>query len=206
MPRPVDHERRRARRLQIIDAGLTAFARYGYAGATTSLICRTAEIGSGTFFHYFPTKADLLVAILEVGTTETREFFAAQEGRTDARQVVLDYVRHAATDMEDERAVGFVNAVAGRIGDAAVAAALEAEARTVRVGLRTWIARAQRDGSVRTDLAVGRLVDWVVLLLDGFASQVAGRAEFVATRETPMLLEQAERLLDLSPGSGDNRR
>lgn len=195
MPRPVDPERHRARRLQIIDAGLTAFAAHGYARATTALICRTAGIGSGTFFHYFPTKNDLLVAIIELGTTETHAFFTAQEGRADARQVLLDYVRHAAAELEDERAAGFVNAVTGQITDPAVTAALAADDRTVRVGLHTWVERAQRAGSVRTDLPADRLVDWIVLLLDGFASQVAQRPGFEATRELPMLLEQARRLL-----------
>jgi len=199
VPRPVDPERHAARRRQIIDAGLTVFAARGYAGATTALICRTAGIGSGTFFHYFPTKADLLVAILELGTTETRDFFSAQDGRSDSAQVLLDYVRHAAANLEDERAAGFVNAVAGQTSTAAVAAALEAEDRAVRDGLYVWVERAQHDGSVRTDLPVSQLVAWIILVLDGFASQVAARAEFRATRETPMLLEQVQRLLDSGP-------
>ncbi|KIH98050.1 TetR family transcriptional regulator [Streptomonospora alba] len=195
MPRPIDPERHRARRLQIIDAGLTVFASHGYAGATTALICRTAGIGSGTFFHYFPTKADLLAAIIEWGTAETREFFAAQEGRADARQVLFDFVRHATAELEDERAAGFVRAVGGQVGDTGVAAALEADDRAVRLGLRTWVERAQGDGGVRTDLPADRLVEWIVLLLDGFASLVAGRSGFEAAREAPMLLEQTERLL-----------
>lgn len=199
VPRPVDPELRRARRLQIIDAGLTVFAARGYAGATTALICCTAGIGSGTFFHYFPTKADLLVAILELGSAETRDFFSAQEGRTDSLQVLLDYVRHAAADLEDERAAGFVNAVAGQTDNAAVTAALEADDRTVRAGLHAWVERAQHDGSVRTDLPVSQVVDWIVLMLDGFAGQVAARAEFQATRETPMLLDQVQRLLNAGP-------
>lgn len=199
MPRPVDPERHAARRLQIIDAGLTVFAARGYAGATTALICRTAGIGSGTFFHYFPTKADLLLAILELGTIETCDFFSAQEGRTDSVQVVLDYVRHAAADLEDERAAGFVNAVAGQTSNAAVTAALEAEDRGVRDGLHPWVERAQHDGSVRTDLSVSQLIDWIILVLDGFASQVAARPDFQAVGETPMLLEQMHRLLHTGP-------
>ena len=95
MPRPVDPKRHRARRLQIIDAGLTVFARQGYAGATTSAICKEAGIGSGTFFHYFQTKNSLVLAILEEGAAETREFFAAREGRDDAVVVLVDDVLYS---------------------------------------------------------------------------------------------------------------
>ena len=64
MARTVDPERHLARRLVIIDAALTCFAATGYAGTSTAAICREAGIGSGTFFHYFPTKQSLLLAIL----------------------------------------------------------------------------------------------------------------------------------------------
>ena len=71
MARTVDPERHLARRLVIIDAALTCFAASGYAGTSTAAICREAGIGSGTFFHYFPTKQSLLLAILALGTEET---------------------------------------------------------------------------------------------------------------------------------------
>src|SRR5690625_7667153 len=98
MPRPVDPERHRARRLHITDAGLTVVARHGYAGATTAAICREAGIGSGTFFHYFPTKESLVVAILAEGTAETQEFFDAQEGRTDSAAVVRSEERRVGKE------------------------------------------------------------------------------------------------------------
>ncbi|QUH03542.1 TetR/AcrR family transcriptional regulator [Saccharopolyspora erythraea] len=196
MPRPVDPERHRARRLQIIDAGLTAFSRHGYAGATTAVICRTAGVGSGTLFHYFPTKDSLLVAILELGTTETREFFAAQEGRDDSREVLLDYVRHAVADLRDERAAGFIAAVGGVVSNELVATALRADEEAIREGLTTWTERAQSGGQIRTDLSARQVADWIALLLDGFADRITAQGEFDADRETPLLLELTELLLD----------
>lgn len=64
VPRTVDPARHAARRLGIIDAALTRFAADGYEATTTASICAEAGIGSGTFFHYFPTKADVLLGIL----------------------------------------------------------------------------------------------------------------------------------------------
>ena len=83
MARTVDPERHLARRLVIIDAALTCFAATGYAGTSTAAICREAGIGSGTFFHYFPTKQSLLLAILALGTEETRAWFAARADDED---------------------------------------------------------------------------------------------------------------------------
>lgn len=195
MARPIDLERNRARRLQIIDAGLTVFARHGYKGATTAAICREAGIGSGTFFHYFPTKDQLLVAILREGEAETQSFFAAQEGRADARAVLHDYVAHAVSDLRDPRASGFIAAVAGPAMGAEVTASLQRLDQDVRAALAVWIGAAQRDGQVRRDLSAERIARWILALVDGFAGQVGEGSGFEAEREEPVLHEVTERFL-----------
>lgn len=200
MPRPVDPALRRARRLQIIDAGLTAFAEHGYAGATTARICRIAGIGSGTFFHHFPTKDSLLVAILELGTQETRDFFAARDPGATPRQVLHEYVRHAVADVADPRAAGFITVVGGLVSRPEIATALQADEDTARAALRDVVAAAQQQGKVRTDLTADRLADWIMLLIDGFTSRVAGGG-FDADAEAPLLAEQVGLLLD-GPGAG----
>ena len=195
MARTVDPAKHAARRLQIIDAGLTCFAAHGYDGATTALICREAGIGSGTFFHYFPTKADLLVATLELGTGETEEWFAARRGRPDAVEVLREYVARAAAESADPRVPGFVRAVGAVMSEPRIAAALAADERTLRGGLLPWVRKAQAAGQVRKDLSAPRLTDWLMLLLDGFLGRLAGGDTFTAKRETRTLLDAVERLL-----------
>lgn len=195
MPRPVDPQRYRARRLVIIDAGLTAFADHGYAGATTAVICRIAGIGSGTFFHYFPTKDALLVAILEHGTTEIREFFEQSADASDPRRVIFDYVEHAASGLRDHRAAGFISVVGGLTHRPEIARALRADDEAARTGLRSNVLAAQRDRRVRADMDAHRIAEWILLLLDGFAGRVAASDDFVAERETDALNEQITSLL-----------
>ena len=196
MARPVDPERNRARRLQIIDAGLTAFARHGYTGATTAAICREAGIGSGTFFHYFPTKDQLLVAILREGEAETREFFEVQEGRTDARAVLRDYVAHAVSDLRDPRAAGFIAAVAGPAMADEVVAVLQRLDQEAHGAVTVWTGAAQRrDGQIRRDLSPERIARWIMVLIDGFAGQVGGGRGFDAEAEGAVLYEVIERFL-----------
>lgn len=195
MPRPIDPALRRARRLQIIDAGLTAFAEHGYAGATTAEICRIAGIGSGTFFHHFPTKNSLLVAILELGVEETVAFFTARDPQRPPRQVLSDYVEHAVGDLTDPRAAGFITVVGGLTAHPEIAAALQADEDTTRSRLRDVVAAAQQQGQVRDDLSPDRLAVWIMLLVDGFASRVTTGGFDIET-EAPLLQEQVGALLD----------
>ena len=198
MARTVDPERYAARRLVIIDAALTCFAAEGYAGATTGAICRRAGIGSGTFFHYFPTKAAVLLAILEVGTAETREWFAGQAGRTDGRAVILDWVRHSAAESVDPRLAGFVRAVGAVLTEPEVAAALAADEQAQRNGLLPWVRRARADGEIRTDLSAPALTAWIMLVLDGFLGRIAADPDFTARGQSRWLTDAVERLL--APG------
>jgi AcrR family transcriptional regulator len=196
VPRPIDPQRHRARRLEIIDAALTAFAEHGYAGATTAVICRGAGIGSGTFFHYFPTKDALLVAILEHGAAETREFFERRVDAVDPRRVVLEYVEHAVSDLRDPRAAGFISVVGGLTHRPEIARALRDDDESARAALQSALRAAQRDQIIRVDVDAERLAEWILLLIDGFAGRVAASDEFVAEREADMLNEQVAHLLD----------
>jgi AcrR family transcriptional regulator len=54
-----------ARREQILKTALKLFAAQGFDATSTRQIAKEAGIAEGLIFHYFPTKASLLTAILE---------------------------------------------------------------------------------------------------------------------------------------------
>ena len=195
MARTVDPAKHAQRRLVIIDAAFTCFAERGYDGTTTAAICRAAGIGSGTFFHYFPTKAAVRVGMLELGTRETRAWFEAQQGREDVRTVVLDWVRRTADDVTDPRMPGFVRAVGAVMTEPAVAEALADDERAQSEGLRPFVLAAQRAGDVRTDLSATALTAWVLLVLDGYLGRLASDPSFSATGQRRTLVQTVERLL-----------
>lgn len=195
MSRRVDPARHAARRLQIVDAALTCFAADGYDGATTASICRTAGIGSGTFFHYFPTKVDVLLAVLELGAQETEDWFASQRGRSDARQVLSAWAEWSADELADARVAGFVRAVGSVMTLPAVAEALRADERVQREGLLHWVRLARDQGQVRNDLSADSLTRWLLLVVDGFAGAVAGDDGFTAADQRGTLLDSIDRLL-----------
>jgi AcrR family transcriptional regulator len=193
--RTVDPARHEARRLVIIDAALTVFAERGYDGATTAEICRRAGIGSGTFFHYFPTKLELLLAILTLGIQEVREQTELYADRTDPLGVLLDIVERGADDAADPRMPGFVRAVGGVMQQPDVAAKLEEDARTQRDLLLPWVEKAQQAGQIRTDLTPARITSWLYLLTDGFLGRIADEEHFTAHDEKPVLIDTARRFL-----------
>ncbi|HET9093470.1 MAG TPA: helix-turn-helix domain-containing protein [Solirubrobacteraceae bacterium] len=63
---------KRDKRNRIFRAATDLFARNGFSAVTTEQIAEAADVGTGTLFRYFPTKAELLVAVmseqLRVGT------------------------------------------------------------------------------------------------------------------------------------------
>ena len=54
-----------ARREQILETALELFAAQGFDATSTRQIAKAVGVAEGLIFHYFPTKASLLTAILE---------------------------------------------------------------------------------------------------------------------------------------------
>lgn len=205
MARPVDERKHQQRRLQIIDAALTCFAAKGFERATTAEICRTAGIGSGTLFHYFPTKIDILISILETGHAETEEFFARFDSTSAPLEVITSYVSHEAADLSDERAAGFVRTVGALMFEPQVATELNKHRQLTERMLLPWIDQAREDRTIRHDLSATRLLHWILALIDGFASAVTDESFFDAVEETAILHDTVARFLRPDPqveGSG----
>ncbi|GAA3774240.1 hypothetical protein GCM10022240_27550 [Microbacterium kribbense] len=54
-------------RTRILDAATTLFAAHGFDGTSTARIARVASVPKGLLFYYFPTKSDILSALLAEG-------------------------------------------------------------------------------------------------------------------------------------------
>jgi AcrR family transcriptional regulator len=72
------------RREQILGTALKLFAAQGFDATSTRQIAKEAGIAEGLIFHYFPTKASLLTAILEDRLEGRRAF------RTQLRPLLED--------------------------------------------------------------------------------------------------------------------
>lgn len=95
MPRP-DKATRRA---SLVQAALSVFADRGVAGTTVSDIVRSAGVAQGTFYLYFGSKDDVVVAAVE----------RMVDGMVDGMEAALEASGAGAV----ERLLGFRDALAG---------------------------------------------------------------------------------------------
>ena len=167
--------RRTDRRAAIVGAAYRCMARHGYERTTTALICQSAGVASGTFFHYFPTKAAVLAAVLEDGLHHTREAFAGirDTATRDAVSALELWRDHVLDEASDEYLAGFV-AVLGAVPDnAEVAAALSAETTLVQEVLTELVAAGQEQATMRTDLPPDRIAVWLGIVAQGVLEHAA---------------------------------
>jgi AcrR family transcriptional regulator len=140
-----DAERNRRR---ILDAARTVFAREGL-GAGVDAIAREAGVGVGTLYRRFPTKQQLLEAVIEDGVTrlacEIEELHAVE----DADQAFADALHRFAQTIARDR--GFFEVIHG--SPELVPVARDAKERLMDA-LDVLLRRAQEAGSVRTDVVV----------------------------------------------------
>uniref|UniRef100_UPI00259338B5 TetR/AcrR family transcriptional regulator n=1 Tax=uncultured Cellulosimicrobium sp. TaxID=307826 RepID=UPI00259338B5 len=82
---PATRAARERKRDALLDAARTIVAEHGFAGASVQALAARAGVSTGGVYSYFPTKADLLVAVFR-----------------QAADVELDAVRAAAAARPDD--------------------------------------------------------------------------------------------------------
>jgi len=95
MPRHVDRE---ARRAQLVSAAAALMGEHGVANTPVSAIVEAAGVAQGTFYLYFDSKDDVLVAVAE----------RVAEGVIEAAEAALDTDAPA-----EEQLRSFIDALAG---------------------------------------------------------------------------------------------
>lgn len=145
----------------LIRAGFEAIASLGYARATTAEICRRAGVSSGTFFHYFATKEELLLAILGESDPPAEHSTLAE--------VLTGVLAEAA----DPLGPGFVREVSTLASLPRVSRALAEQAAKRRAMLTRVLEIEREAGRVRDDLPVGELRLRVEVLVAGIEALAA---------------------------------
>ena len=79
------------RRQEILDAALDLFADRGFQGTSVRDIARAVGVNEATLYHYFPSKAAILDAILDVLLEERSELFTvADDPRVPLHDVLFE--------------------------------------------------------------------------------------------------------------------
>ena len=140
-----DAERNRRR---ILDAAKTVFAREGL-GAGVDAIAREAGVGVGTLYRRFPTKQELLVAVIEDGVARLACAIEELHDRDDPAEAFDAALHRFAETIARDR--GFFEVIYG--SPAFVPIASDEKERLVDA-LDVLLCRAQQAGAVRDDVVV----------------------------------------------------
>jgi len=76
-------------RREIFEAAMRLFARDGFGGVTIADICEAADVGRGTFFLHFPTKAALLTEFNQRVAEDFRDGLPTPRGSARAELEAL---------------------------------------------------------------------------------------------------------------------
>lgn len=139
-----DAQRNRAR---ILAAAEAVFTEHG-ASASTEQVARRAGVAIGTVFRHFPTKKDLLEAIMKGLLQRLTERAGELVDRGDPADGLFAFFRHVVAESAAKKSVVDLLSQAGtEIAPARAVAGL-------RQAVETLLTRAQRAGAVRADLRI----------------------------------------------------
>lgn len=78
-----------SRRTEIIEAARRCFLRHGFHQTTTDEICREASITPGGLYHYFSSKEEIIVAVIQRSARNTAEGMRALIEQSDSAQTAF---------------------------------------------------------------------------------------------------------------------
>lgn len=95
MPKPFSPEERNQIQLLILEKSKELFVRYGFEKITIADITEAADIGKGTFYHFYKSKGELFVDIYAREWRRLQEeLLQKYEGYSgDIAEIVLSYIR-----------------------------------------------------------------------------------------------------------------
>ena len=188
-------------RSHIMDAAIGELCRSGYDATSVSDICREAGVSKGAFYHHFPSKQALFLAIM-------RDWLRGIDTQLFAKRTQGKNVPQSIQDMGSTLGVIF-QAASGRLPmfmefmvqasrDKEVWNAVIAPYRQYQQGFSNLISEGKKEGSFRADVEAGEAA-WVLIslavgiLLQGVVDPGAADWESVTNKGVQMILDGLQR-------------
>ena len=142
-------ERARARRREILEAAERAFARAGYAGATTAGIARDVGLTQPALYRYFPSKRALFIEALALRQSDLEARVRDALTTPGSALEKLERIARASTDLifdHPEMAMLRVQATAVGAQDDEVGRGVRETISRMLEGHRALLENAAREG------------------------------------------------------------
>lgn len=184
--RTVDPEKHARRRADILAAAAEEFAAKGVDGTSTAVICRRAGIGSGTLFHYFPTKLDIVHGLFGDAFERMAAVYPQAEAADEPQAGLNLILQHLFDDLANPLAPGLMAVALLQIGrDEAFARMFSEDEERARHTLTILLER-MTDRGARLVFPPQRAAAWIQHLFDA-SFLASGDAGFDAARQTAEL-------------------
>ncbi|HWH94017.1 MAG TPA: TetR/AcrR family transcriptional regulator [Baekduia sp.] len=95
------------RREAVLEAGMSVFAERGFLGTPTTEVAKAAGISQAYLFRLFPTKADLVLAVIRRSNERIKDAFAkaAAQARATGEQDIMAAMGHAYGELLEDRSM-----------------------------------------------------------------------------------------------------
>ncbi|MFF3542107.1 TetR/AcrR family transcriptional regulator [Streptomyces platensis] len=188
-PKPLRADARR-NRVRILEAAVEVFTAKGPT-VPIEEVARRADVAVGTVFGHFPTKEALLEAVfLDRLRTLTDKAHSLRDA-PDPTSAFVEFFTYAVQETTMKLAFLDAQATTGtRVGTdagAAVDRAVTQAAPTLHAAIEALLDRAQRAGTLRSDLHVPELIP--LLVGASRAMDTAGRDQAVRQRVMAIILD-----------------
>lgn len=171
MPKIVDHDQRRT---ELAAAAGNVLVAEGLEGLTTRRVAAAAGVSKGILSHYFESKEELVVAVLEhfYDRVEKRIVHSASElqGLAFVRAAMLEALPLDRTRLEE--AIAEVSFAAASVSNPQVRRWYRGERRRLQRELVMHLRAALADGSLRDDVSPAGVADELLALMDSTSLQV----------------------------------
>jgi AcrR family transcriptional regulator len=170
VPKIVDHD---ARRREFAQAAAKVIVRRGLDGVTVREIAREAGFSTGSLGHYFPSKDDVLIAVLDESMADTVARMLAKteqhRGIKLARELVAELMPLDARRTHENRVWIIYSAQA--IHSAKLRPAYLRNERLIQTQLRFALSQGAEDGELHHALDPELEASRLLALADGIAQQ-----------------------------------
>lgn len=150
LPDRKSQKARSAKTRQLLrDAAIECLSQHGYGMTTTTLIAEMAGVSRGAMLHQFPSKADLMIFVVESIFEEQTEYYREQlKAANDKRQRLLAYPEAVWASTRRPSGIAMLEIFQGSRSDLALAAKLRpVQARIDAIAIASLTKEFKREPS-----------------------------------------------------------
>ncbi len=160
-PRRPQAERSAETRTKLIEATVSCLHRLGYSGTTVSLVAADAGVSRGAMTHQFPTKVDMMLAVVRTEFDEDVAFYEASFAERGLREALADLPMTLWARLNRPAAIAVTEIMLASRSDPDLAARLRAMQSEIDQMARAGIAARMLSAGVASrpdESAIHRLV------------------------------------------------